>query len=219
MLDKDLPGHRDWLDWAGAELMPETARLNEEAKTQADIERAISIALQQEATTRRTREIEDRIDGLAKGRQAAIDLHLDGGLDADALDQQIGRIEDEEMALKAELAEYASTPATLSMPMTMDDGSLLLEDKDVPMSSEEQEVAATMWELGKTPSVLPLAPSKRKEREEEPGRQVYDPKVGRYGPTHSPMKLTLSLVRPLQELEVGLDLRDCRRRSKVPLLP
>jgi hypothetical protein len=219
MLDKDLPGRRDWLNWAGVELMPETTRLNEEEKAKAEAERATSIALQQEATTRRTREIEDRMDGLAKGRQAAIDLHLDGGLDADALDQQIGRIEDEEMALKAELAEYASTPATLSTPMTMDDGSLPLENEDVLMSSEEQEVAETMTKLGETPSVPSLAPSKRKERDEEPGRQVYDPKVGRYGPTHSPMKLTLSLVRPLQELEVGLDLRGCRRRPEVPPLP
>jgi hypothetical protein len=177
MLDKDLPGRRDWLNWAGVELMPETTRLDEEEKAKAEADRATSIALQQEATTRRTKEIESRMDRLAKGRQAAIDLHLDGELDAETLDQQIGQIEDEETSLKAELAEYLNTPATTSTPMTIDDGSLPVEDEDVAMSSEEQEVAETMTKLGETPSVPSLAPSKRKEREEEPGRQVNDPKV------------------------------------------
>jgi hypothetical protein len=219
MLDKDLPGRWDWLDWAGVELMPETAQLNKEEKAKADIERATSIALQQEATMRRTKEIETRMEGLSQGWQAAIDLHLDGALDADALDKQIGQIKDEETALKAELAKYTNTPATTSTSMTIDDGPLPMEDEDVLMSGKELEVAKSMKEIRKTPSAPPLASSKRKEREEEPGCRVNDPKVCRCWPICLSMRLTPFLVRPLQESEVRPDLRGRRRRPEVSLMP
>jgi hypothetical protein len=120
------------------------------------------------------------MDRLVKGQPAAIDLHLDSKLDAETLDEQIRQIEDEETSLKAELAEYLNMLATMSMLMTIDDGSLPMEDEDVLMSSEELEVAKSMKEIGKTLSVPPLALSKRKEREEEPGHRVNDPKVRRY---------------------------------------
>jgi hypothetical protein len=165
LLDKDLPGRREWLDWAGVELMPATKRIIDEEDAKREADRAASIALEQEATTRRTREIEDRLAGLSKGRRAAIDLHLDGELDENGLSQQVQRIDDEERSLKAELSEYASTPATISTPLTA--GDVEMEDaEETSDRARESEDAKEIEEAVKLPTIHLGRPEKRKERNE-----------------------------------------------------
>jgi hypothetical protein len=168
MLDKDLPGRRDWLDWAGVELMPETKRIAEEEDAKKEADRAASIALQQEATARRAKEIEDRLSDLEKGRQAAIDLHVDGALDEADLGQRIQRIEDEEASLRAERSEFSATPATISTPITVGDVEMAGMD-DGSDRARESDDAKEIEEFVKLPTIHLGRPEKRKERDEGEG--------------------------------------------------